>query len=307
MKKIVVFREPLARQYKAPRFSLTYLFIVLCNLSIVFLPFSFYTSTDGRLWTTHSTYREQPEVKFQYKSVIVLEATSKTSGQTKEVFVSNLESLNGQRPESYRLANVQFNEEDVDLDGKIDSCTLEADVPLGEDEPIQSVQAVLFFDYRVQQRVKFDTEAVAYTSVDSSLPLSGFDTTGSLVLRQTNSLGIRDYFSELYSEETPLVDTNDLSLASVSDSNIGTILAKYRERNVAVDYVERYPVKSRASSGEANTFHLKMKVDVPEQDIIYIPTLVEVLKDGWVKYLSVVVLCWYLVERIKGFVLKSHL
>ena len=90
--------------------------------------------------------------------------------------------------------------------------------------------------------------------------------------------------------------------------NISRVLKKYRERDTAADYVERYPIKTRdIASGEAGNFHLKIKVDIPEQNILYIATLPEVVKDGWVKYLSVVALCWFFIERIKHFTLGNSL
>ena len=309
MKQVLVHSEPLTRQYYAPRLSFTYPFIILANLFALIVPFYFCTSTDAGIWMTNGSYREQPDVKFLYKFMMVLEATSASSGgRTKEIFVSTMDSLNVHRPESYRMANVKFHEHDDDLDGKFDSFTLEADVPLTGDEQIHAMQAVLFFDYRMQARVKFDMESVAYTSFESGLPLSGYDTRGSLELRQTNPLGIRGYFSELYSEETPLVDTTAEAATRTSESNIASLIEKYRERNVAADYVERYPIKSRATDSEENgTFHLKMKVHIPEQDVSYIPTLVEVLKDGWIKYLSVVVLFWLMLERVKRFLFREKL
>ena len=43
-------------------------------------------------------------------------------------------------------------------------------------------------------------------------------------------------------------------------------------------------------SGKMCAFHLKMQVDIPEQYILYITILKEVLKEGWAKYLYFIVL-----------------
>lgn len=265
--------------------------------------------TEGDLWMKSATYREQPDVKFQYKYLMVLEATSSTTGQTKEIFVSSMDSLNVLRPESYRMSNIKFNQDDANLDGVVDSFTLEANVPLDGDEQIKSMQAVLFFDFRLQKRVKFDMESIAYTSFESGLPISGFDSKGSLMLRQTTALGIRNYFSTLFEEDTPLVDAaGAATTSSITDSNIGTILQTYRERDISVDFVEYYPIKTRALELEENgTFRLRMNVEVPEQEVLYIPTLVELLKDAWVKYLSVLVVAWFMLDRIKSFAFREHL
>ncbi len=304
-----MFKEPLSRRYSVPRLSFTYLFIVLSNIFTLILPFYFFTGTDGDFWLTHGTYREKPNVKFLYKFIMVLEATSSTTGQRKEIFVSTMDSINVLRPESHRMASVQFHEDDVNLDGKIESFTLETNVPIAADEDINSMQALLFFNFRLEKRVKIDMESVAYTSVESGAPIGGFNSAGSLVLRQKKPLGIRSYFSNLYAEDSPLVGTIDtFPTRRITDSNIGSVLKKYRDRDIATDYVEHYPIKTRGMhSGKAGNFHLKMKVNIPEQEILYIATLPEVLKDGWVKYLSVVILCHFFIERIKGFALCNYL
>jgi hypothetical protein len=311
MKRIIIFQEPLARQYSAPRLSLSYTFIILSNFAALIIPFYFFSGTHGDFWIQTGTYREQPEVAFLYKFIMVLESTSLTTDRIKEIFVSNIDGLNVLRPETYRLANIQFHEDDIDRDGKFDSFTLEADVPLDSDEQIQSMQALLFLNFRIQKRVKLDMESIAYFSVESIMPMVGFDSKGSLVLRQSIPLEVRDSFSTLYAAETPLADTIDsLATERITDSNVGHILEKYRARHVTADYVEHYPVKIRKRTGEpgdAGTFHLKMKVDIPEQEIMYIATLMEVLKDGWIKYLSVVVICFVLLNRIKSIVFGCQL
>ena len=305
MQKVIVFSEPLARKYKVSRLSFTYLIITLSNICLLLLPFYFFT-TDGDFWMTDGTYREQPNVKFLYKFVLVLEATSSKTGKGKEIFVSTMDSINVLRPESLRQARIQSHDNDTDLDGIFDSFILEADVPLAADEEIHSVQALLFFNLQLHNRVKLDMETVAYTSVESVVPLGGFDSHGSLMLRQTSPLGIRSYSSSLYEKDTPLVGLSDLAhVRRVTDSNIGSMLKKYRERNVAADYIERYPIKANAIQA-GGTFHLKMTVDIPEQEIMYIATLAEILKDGWIKYLSLVVLFWLVLERIKCFAFANH-
>lgn len=309
MKKVVVFNEPMSLKYSVSRLSFTYIIVVLSNILVLILPFYLFAATDGDFWIIYGTFREQPDVKFLYKFIMVLEATSSTTGQTKEIFTSTMDYLNVLRPESHRSASIQSHENDVNLDGKFDSFTLEANVPLAADEVIHSVQALLFFNLRLHKRVKLDMESLAYTSVNSVAPIDGFDSKGSLMLRQMNPLGIRSYLSTLYAEDSPLLGLTDAtSTRRVTNSNIGNVLQKYRDRDVAADYVERYPIKTRGiDSGKAGTFHLKMTVDIPEQEILYIATLAEVLKDGWIKYLSLVALCWFMLERIKSFAFRNHL
>lgn len=304
--RIVLHQEPVTRNYTASsRLSIAYLFVLACNISAIVIPFYFWNSSDG-FWITEGSYREQPDVSFLYKVIMVLTTTSATTGQPDEIFVSTLDAANELRHDSFRMANVQSREGDRDLDGFVDWFELEIGVPLNEGEQVKSMQAVAFFDYQLNKRVKFGMESIAYASVDSAVPLSGYDTEGDLLFRQASPLGVRGYKSTLYADETPLVRTDS---QSASNSNIGDILSRYRIRNVAADYVERYPIqKIDLSVQHARNFNLKMKIRIPQHEVVrYIPTLPEILKDAWVKYLSIVILCWLLLNRLKTFAFEHHL
>jgi transmembrane protein 231 len=306
MKRIIVHQEPLKKNYSASRLSLSYLFVIACNIFALLIPYYFWNGPEGGFLMTQGYYREQPEVSFLYKVIMVLHTTT-LDGSRKEIFVSSIDPVNELRYDTFRMAKIQSNEEDTDLDGKMDWFELEVDVPLNDNEQIKSMQAIAFFNVELSTRVKLEMESVASVSVDSNLPLSGYDTVGNLMFRQSNPLGVRGYKSTLYIDETPLVRT-DSEVYRTSNSNIGDVLSRYRTREVAADYVERYPIK-RMDLGSASDrrFYLKMKIGVPEQEIVYIPTLMEVLKDAWVKYLSVFILCWLLLDRLKSFAFAHHL
>ncbi|KAL7485433.1 hypothetical protein ACHAW6_011032 [Cyclotella cf. meneghiniana] len=308
MKKIVVHEETLTKSYSAPRPSIAYLFVIACNVFALIVPFYLWNGPNGEFWITQGSLREQPDVSFLYKVIMVLEATSPTTEETTEIFVSTVDAVNFLRHDSFRMASIQFHNEDMNIDGMADWFTLEVDVPLNEDERVKSMQVLAFFNFRLKRRVKLDMETIVHSSVASDLPMSGYDTEGAFLFRQANPLGIRDYSSQLYANETPLVNTESEAVHRVSNSNVGDILARYRKRDVAADYVERYPIK-RLDSGTPGdrSYRLQMKINVPQQDISYIPPLAEVLKDAWVKYFSVVVLCWLLLDRVKSFAFRHHL
>ena len=308
MKRIIIYQEPQTKPYKATRFSLPYLFVLACHLFTFIYPFYFW---NDKLWTTRKSYQEQPDVSFLYKVIMVLQTSSSSTGGSKEIYVSTLDALNALRHDTFRMGSIQSYEGDINLDGRIDSFELNINVPLNPGEQIVSMQTVAFFNYQLKQNVQLQMESVAYTSIDSSNgPLSGYDVEGDLIFRQDHPLGVREYQSILYEEETPLVPLNSNMLYDVSNSNIGEILTKYRRREVRADYVERYPVKTMDlddATADDRMYSLKMKIRIPEQEVVYIPTLTEVLKDAWVKYLSVVILCWFVVDRIKSFVFGHHL
>lgn len=303
--RFVLHKEAVTKNYTASsRLSIAYLFVIACNIFALVVPFYFWNVSDG-FWITEGSYREQPDVSFLYKVIMVLTTTSATTGQPSEIFVSTFNDANELRHDTFRMANIQSHEGDQDLDGIFDWFDLEVKVPLHEGEEVKSMQAIAFFDYQLTKRVKLGMESIAYASVDSAVPLSGYDTEGDLLFRQASPLEVRGYKSTLYVNETPLV-RSDSQLAS--NSNIGDILSRFRIRNIAADFVERYPVrKIDLSVQHARSFDLKMKIRIPQQEIVrYIPTLLEILKDAWVKYLSVVILCWLLLDRLKTFAFGHH-
>ena len=306
MRKVIVFREPVTRQYRASRLSFARLFTVLSNVCAAVVPFYFWTNTGG-LWLTESRYRERPEVRFRYKFLVVLDATSRTTGARKEILVSSPEPVvHARRPDGYRAAKVQFREDE----GR-HAFHFDAVVPLAADEEVRGMQAALFFDVALRARAQLDTDALVHASFASSglgRPVHGYDTTGSLVLRQARPFRQRRGAAAAArdpEDETPLLDADD---SAPADASLARMLKRYRERSIAVDYVERYPIQARARAADAlaeDAFRLRIQVDVPEQEIACVPTLLEVLKDAWVKYLSVAVFCWMLLERIKSFAFHS--
>jgi len=311
MKRIIVHQEPLKKNYSIrSRLSIAYLFVITCNIFVLIVPYYVWKSHDentDNFWMTHSSYREQPDVSFLYKLIIVLQATSRND-RGKEIYVSTIDSVNALRHDTFRMSKIQSKEVDSNLDGIVDWFELEVDIPLMEDEEVKSMQALAFFDYQLKHRVKIGMESMAYVSIDSSLPLSGYDTEGDLIFRQRNPLGSRGYLSKtLYANETPLVRTD---MYRASNSNVGDILSRYRSRDIAADYVERYPTKrldmGEFRHGSGRNYRFKMKIRVPNQDIRYIPNLMEVLKNAWVKYVSVAILCWVLLDRFQTFVFSHH-
>lgn len=310
MKRITVHEHPVKKSYTASsRLTIAYIFVIACNIFTLVVPFYFWNGPED--FGKEGSYREQPQVSFLYKVIMVLQAVSSATGQQKEIFVSNLDAINMLRHDTSRMAIIQSHEEDSNLDGIIDWFELDINVPLNPDEQIKSMQTVAFFDYQLQKRVKLEMESMAYISVDSDLPLSGYDTEGDLMFRQTNPLGVRGYKSILYKDATPLVQTDSSAAYHASNSNIRDVLSRYRTRDVAADYVERYPIKSldvgASLLNSEKRYRLKMKMKVPTQKVYYIPTLMEVLKDAWVKYLSVAIVCWLLLDALKSFAFSHHL
>ena len=141
------------------------------------------------------------------------------------------------------MAAVIAREVDEDLDGVMDRFYLDAKLPLHHGEQIYGIQALLFFDYQLQNHVKINMESLMYVYHSSGLPGTSFTSRGDLSFRQNNPIGVRDDFSTLYADE-PLLDSQDTAMIA-SDANVHTISQKYEARAFGTDYIERFPIWKR--------------------------------------------------------------
>ena len=101
-----VHREWVARTYVADRFSAAYCFWVLCFAFAVLAPF-FLAIASHSFWIKESTYGEQPDVRFQYKMVLLAEGYDTSvspSGAPLQLFWSTNTSFNELYQDSLRVA-----------------------------------------------------------------------------------------------------------------------------------------------------------------------------------------------------------
>ena len=211
--------------------------------------------------------------------------------------------------DNFRLASVIYRKDDDDLDGKVDRLILDFELPLGSTEKIYGIQGLVFVQYRLNGHVKMSMESLAYIQHDGGLPASRFETRGDLVLRQNFPMRVRNTNTILYEDDSWLDDKAAFRSMGGEKLNIKDIVRRYGARELTTDYSERYPIWGRditsgALGQEGNTnFKLKATIDVPRlQDILYIPTLYEVLMEAWMRYLSLLIVSVFLMRRLVQFV-----
>ena len=295
----------------APRLSFAYFFKLICTFLAIFLPYILSLSRRDYpigVWLKRDAYREQPEVHFQYKAIVVAQ-TKDSSGMPKELYYSTMREVNDARPESFRAASVVVREVDENLDGLIDQLYLHFKIPL-EGEQVYGVRALIFLDYRLQDHVKVDLDSLSFIRYNGGLPSSSYETRGDLVLRQNLPMSIREDFVNPYSD-SELINVLKATF-SASESNIGKIIERYGARHITTNYVERFPLwnsNTHTSSGRNNeAFDLKITIDIPRlQQVIFIPTFPMVLLEAWMRYLSLLVIAVHLMRRLLLFVHSNRL
>jgi len=312
-----LFKEPLYRRYHAQWFTSAHLISIAFKISLFLLPiFLAYPSYGNEgIWIKQNIYREQPIVAYKYKLILILEAVD-TLGNPKQIFYSTLPQINESRQKTFRMANIKSEEIDNNNDGKLDQLELKLAIPLFPNESIHSIQALIFFDYQLLSHAKISMESLVYIQKSFPLPSLGLSTFGNLKFRQTLPLPVREQISTLY-VNSPLLEGKKKSkeskvIYSARDTNIEQILQKYSKRAYTIEYEELYlnwkTNFGRLSNFSSNDeyeykdFHFHATINYPLQEVRYIPTVLEVLKDAWIKYLSLAVIVGYFLNKISSFV-----
>ncbi len=290
-------------------------------------------ATPVGVWLKHDTYREQPKVKFQYKVIFVAQIKNKIIREIdgnffeyftpKELYYSTVNEI---RAGTFRAASTTSREIDTDFDGVMDRLVMEIKMPLKANEYVHGVQSIALVNYRLDTHVRMEMESLLYSHHESGLAGSKFSSTGDLNLRQMRPIPIihtsndendKSNIWELYSDEA-LLEFNIVNSSQSSVMQIQKIIEKYQSRSIATDYVERFPVwvteieedinvEANVGNEYSKDFELSLNVDIPKmQSIVYVPTLMEVLTEAWIRYLSLLVITGFLVRRVLFFLFTNH-
>ncbi len=58
---------------------------------------------------------------------------------------------------------------------------------------------------------------------------------------------------------------------------------------------------------KAATLKLTLTLHINHQDVLYTPPVSEVVQQGWIKYLAVFLIVWYLIDKLCSFVFWNQL
>ncbi|KAJ1555171.1 hypothetical protein HK096_007886 [Nowakowskiella sp. JEL0078] len=205
-----LLRVPFARYYKAPLVSeATILITVICTLTLI-LPFILAYSSQS-FWLKINSYREQPQIRFKKSLVLILGGTQSIPNTNIDKEISLLwstDSTLNQLMSSYiRIPTIKVRniyeriirsvaELDTNNDGRNDYLTLKVSVPLLPTEKIQSVRAILIFDYQISSRLSLKMESACTIDLAAPNSLTGatsLSITGDLVHTQRTLLTLTNF------------------------------------------------------------------------------------------------------------------
>lgn len=265
------------------------------GLCLVVVPF--FLAYSSSFWLKTNVYREQPKVIFEHKFF----------GYVNDVFFSSMASVNHLYQEQLRIPTARSIEIDANDDGLVDRFRLELTVPLLEEEFVLSSSIMCFFNAKLSgdRGVKAEFEALAYVQAASPAPGSSLYVDSDFVLNQRWPLRAKGGYQLLYDEDVPLLDPQrrDVETAQL---NMARIVAAYRDRNATMDLDRTYTVWT-PTSAHASHFNITLNLRIPTGDVLYTPNVSEVLKDAWIKYLSVFLVVAYLLDALCSFVYRNYL
>jgi len=270
---VEVFAWPLMRRYHGSRFSSAYIFRWLSVAVQIILPFIISYNIDP-FWLKRSLTWLQPTVHFKYQMILMLE--SNTTGS--EIVWSTYDQLNTMLGSKYRASEIQTREEDLNFDGKIDNIYINARVPLVSTEYIYHARVLAFFDYKIDDKVKFQMESAIY--LDHSAAVAGADchVYGDINLRQRAAIDASSSWQTVYNNTL----LNSTTVYSVTQARFSSLMQEYKKRNITTELGDSAVVWT---AGRGDEFNLRMTLRVPfEQSVLYVPGVLETLRYGLIQY-----------------------
>lgn len=304
-----VYREWVARDYVAGRISAAYCFWVLCLAFAILAPF-FLAIASHSFWLKESTYSEQPDVRFQYKMLLLAEGTD-SGGKPIQLFWSTNSSFNDLYQDSLRVPVIRSRTLDDNADTLADSIHVTAELPLTKDESVHSVSALLLFDFRLKQRVKYRMDALGFVQQSSALPGRRLTLDADIKMRQAGALSVLGGFSTPLSRgDAPLLEPQ---LGTSRDLLFSSLVSDYRTRATSASLQDVHSVWERAAPQSAATgavpgnFTLAATIRVPRMSVVYRPDWSETVKMAWVQYLALFAIVWYLLSALREFVYTNQI
>ncbi|XP_065676087.1 transmembrane protein 231 isoform X2 [Hydra vulgaris] len=294
MVMLVVHHESVKHYYRAHFCSMALWFFISVALITYIVPLFLAYQSHG-FWIKEHTYREQPEVHFKHEFVLFLQTTGKLIGY------STIENLNTVLlGENIRFPIVRSYEVDQNLDGKNDFMKFEVQTPVLDNELIQSIQLLLFFDYRLYTYSNLRMESLAFISFQTCIPGSEFKSNGVLKFVQKYPLPHR---GSLTMYDVPIIDSTS---QNILDFDLHNILSSYQTRNISTTFVGSYPVW-RGQPSASVPFSVKLHIEYPEETITYHPGFWQLIKFAWIQYLSILLVFIFFFHKVKTFVYKNQI
>ena len=243
-------------------------------------------------WTKVKVHREQATVAFRHEVLVELHGASGESWT-----YSSLASVNALQADTLRVGTIGVTAEDEDEDEKPEAYHVHVSMPLRAGEAVHAASVAVFFDYYLSEQFRLKVDAMALATVESARAGSRWTVDGELHVSQRRP--------QLFATDrvvTPAMLPANRPLV-VDDVAVPALVGRYRNRTVSVDYARQY---SHWTGGETGTFEIEATVRVPHDYIYYVPGFWETIKFGWMQFLAVFIVLWYILRVVRAYTFQQQ-
>lgn len=292
---VELYTSALKRRYFASRMSVAFFTQLVLVVGVIGLPFLVAFVSDS-FWKKEATIHDQPILQFKHK--LLFQAEGNRDGKPYMMFWSTEEQANKYVGTQYvRLPVIKSWMTDVNADGIQDEFHFKIKMPMKNNEDVQKLSLVLFFQVMLQGQVRMVMEAIATVQGETIMPSHAFETIGDLQLVQAVPFPVggtrRVYESSLF---------EDGSIESVQKVLLSNVFESYTQRNESLRFEQRYhDFQGIAPGSHTRYFEASVKAFIRPQEISYVPGPAEALKFAWMQYLSILVIAlvlWWLVCEV---------
>jgi hypothetical protein len=294
---VQVHSEPFLRRYYAPLFSQAFLFNFVLFFGSIALSICVAYSTGG-FWNKYNTNFEQPSATFSWNAALLLQGA--TVGQERVWTTS--QAVNEGLLDKLAAGSMQVSQLDTNFDSKVESFLVKI-VTRGS-PPVYGAKLLLEFVYRTHSTVKIHMTGLGYIEHSASTPGSRLSVNGELRLQQSHPLLDKSTRTVYNASLLNLTAFGADSAVPVEDLfQFDRILSVYNRRNETT-YLSR-PAAVWLPSAGGDEFSIVARIQVPSHEVVvYRAMRLELLKFGWVQFLAIYAIFWWLARWCKWFVHK---
>lgn len=269
----------------------------LIILALTWIPPILIAYRSQGFWQRLDHYSEQGNIHFKYQVLVIMD----TSTDGSYVAWSTYQNFNQLQMDHLRVPILKARENDLNGDGLNDELSLRLEMPLLDSERVHGLKLMIIFDYLLSKFSYFQMESLAYVSHTSPLAGGSMEVVGDLSLQQTQPLGHKDVDTR-YNES--IIDGTSIYAESYS---IPDILTRYTARNVSTVLDNSHTVWL-SGRGADQPFTIKAHIRYREQhQILFTPGFWQLIKGGWIQYVSILVVFWFVFTKIKVFIFQNQL
>ncbi|XP_050670191.1 transmembrane protein 231 isoform X2 [Leptidea sinapis] len=196
-------------------------------------------------------------------------------------------------------SEVQIEEYDYNKDRKVDMINFKLSLNIPIEHTLSSITLLIGLDLYLTTICPLQMQSVALINKDFAAPSNRLAYYGNLELYQTSHLPCRRNFIDT-TYNVSIFNIDNRQQTNIQDF----IVQNYVDREVIY---RANPLYIKHQIGNTRTMDIEIYLKVPETKVLYIPSILQELRWAWPQYLSLVLVLYWLFDKIKRFVFNHRL